>query len=902
MADLQDKSNLSGKVPLQREALPSLASRKPRPAPQDRRAAKPRFKSPVAEVKDARDDDRLPPPPKKRAKTAASPKPPRGRLNSIFWVLFSLLVMCMGALVGLTVGYINRELEQLPVIEFLEDYQPAMPSRVFAGEGEGEMIANFYSDNQNREMVTLAEMPPDLINAVVAIEDRRFFEHCGIDLYGLIRAVIYDIRTMSREQGASTITIQLAEDLINNGHVDWPDMPETGLKDFQRKFWEWKVALQMEKRYTKDEILEIYLNQVFLGGQVYGVARAAEYYFGKELPELDLKECALFAGMLQAPNRFSPITYPERAQERTGIVLRSMLREGYITEDQYRAALDEPFKLRQKNERRTQIALYPYYSWAIYSEFSKNEFVTKTSQPIRINGKGIDVYSTIDVRLQEIAQSALRKGIEEHERRYRKHPRYWGTNGYVSDAPKELQVGPAVYDAKIVSEFDAENRTIQVTVPNTRGGEGPFTVAIDTAAVKWDDFDILHPGYYLPVRAVKQGDKIALRLAHDDHVQGAVVLVQPSTGRVLALAGGYDFDDKNNKGNFIRALQATTAQPGSAFKPLLMTAALSYPKRWTPASILKDIRYEYWRGWIPRNYYDEYFGDVTMHYTLVHSLNAASVWLLDNFKSSRLNSIQSLHEFCKNVFDLDLDNPNLSIALGTSGTSPMELAQAYSVIANRGDFVKLHLVDRVFQRHDSRRGQPNLLWEFSQPYAERKRLSPEVAYLTTYLLHDVVMEGTATDAKDLPFWCAGKTGTTDDCVKAWFTGFSNDILCVTYLGFDDHKRSLGVKMTGSQAALPIWIDVMKQTYAIHPEFFGEIQPPQSLVFRDICDKSGLLARDACRKGVDSYKNLLVHRMPFIEGSAPTTLCNVPSHMPSGLDARIYPNQAQQLILNANSQN
>ena len=609
--------------------------------------------------------------------------------------------------------------------------------------------------------------------------------------------------------------------------------------------------------------------------------------------------------MLQAPNRYSPVKNPERAENRTAVVLRAMLRDKFITQTQYDKALAEPFQLKQGAFGRNQIALHPYFSWEIERQFSNGNFVSNAGQPLRIKGKGIDVKSTIDVDMQKAAEAALQKGIEEHERRMRfKTGRHWGEPGYRGvnrHTSGKLQVGDEVYDARLLSEYDPETQSVNVTLPNVTGGEGPFTLPIDVKKIKWDEFGILKPDYYLPVQAVQVNDGIRLRLAREQHVQGALVAVQPSTGKVLAMLGGYDYNDKLNSGNFIRATMSTNVQPGSAYKPFVMAAALAEKDRtWTLASILKDIEYEYWTGWTPRNFYNRYFGDVTMRYTLVHSLNAASVWLLDNYKGSRMAGIQNLVAFSKNFFGLNIEKENLSISLGSAGTSPYELAQAYSVLANRGDFVRLHMVDQVFQRQDSRQSQPDLLYEFDQPLFDRKRLSPELAYLVTYLLRGVVVEGTADDALALPFWSVGKTGTTDECTYAWYAGYSNDILCIVYMGFDDYTRSLGVKMTGSKVALPIWMDFMQQAYDLQPDLFGEIPPPPGIEFYEICDLSGKLAVDECMNMKDNRSSpplAVVHSIPFIAGTAPTGPC--PLHRRQKGDLRPYQRDAYQLILNAN---
>lgn len=814
-------------------------------------------------------------PPIKKVPVLPQPKPLPEKVSlhlkkkKSFWkpifVMLGIFFLLSGIAVGIGIGLLNHYLDQMPTIPYLENYSPWMPSRMFSGSEEPELIADFFNHRQNREMVPLYEMPQNLINAVVGLEDIRFYKHFGISPRAFVRAAYHDLRTGTREQGGSTITMQLAEDLILNKLLPYK-LPQTGAKAFTQKIFEILLALQIEKRYTKDEILEIYLNQVFLGGNIYGVANAAEFYFGKHISELTLKECALFAGMLQRPNAYSPIRYPERAQNRTDLVLHVMKREGFITQEEYEQAINEPFELQSRSIRRPQIAKYPYFSWAVHRQFANHKLKSKDGLPIEIYGQGIDVYTTIDTDLQRIAENALRNGIEESERYRRQHGgRNWGhpTYGWVNKSSPSNLVAGHEYDGKTVSDYDPETKTIQVTLINVNGGKGPFTVPIDLNKTWLDEFDILKEGYFIRVKSVTNEEgKVELRLAKNNYVQGALVAVQPSTGKVLALVGGYDYNDNSHGGQYIRALQSVMLQPGSAFKPLLYTTVLSSPeKQWTVASMLKDEEIEYWEGWAPENFENMYFGEVTMRYALIHSLNAATVWLLDNYMNSRSAGIQYLRLFCRNAFDLHIDESNLSIALGTSGTTPFELAQAYAVLANNGNFVDLHMVDRVYQRMDAKRNYPNLLYEFKQPTTAVQRITPEVAYLTTHMLRGVIEEGTGDPAKELPFYTVGKTGTTDHCVYAWFAGYSKDLLCVVYLGYDSFGYSLGLKRTGSKVALPVWMDFMGNAYNERPELFGEIEPPDSIVFKTIDTETGLLA---------SSEDENAKRMPFIKGTEPTT--------------------------------
>lgn len=820
-------------------------------------------------------------PPHKNARAARNYK-------TFFLLSLTVFILLIGMLVGFAVGILNQYLDKkMPKISYLDDYRPWMPSRMFSGDESRQMVADFFGDGQNRTLVPLSEIPTNLKNALIAIEDKEFYDHPGISLRGFIRAAYKDIKNHNLAQGGSTITMQLAEDLIKNKRLDF-ELPEMGLKSFQQKIMEILLSLQIEKRFTKNEILEFYLNQVFMGGNIYGMAAAAEYYFDKEISQLSLKECALFAGMQQRPNAFSPTKNPEKAQARTQKVLNDMLDSGFITQAEYEQALNEPFQLNTQGTRRTQIALHPYFSYAVRRQFQERQIVAVDHSPIEVLGRGIDIESTMNVFLQQAAESALKKGIVDHEHaRRRLGGKHWGEAGYRGanlNGPDTLQVDEE-YDAKITADYNPQEGTVQVTLPNIKKGQGPFSVAVIPDETWLDEFDLLHKDYFIRVKAYQEGNEIRLKLAKDEYVQGSLIAVRPTTGEVLAQVGGYDFNDMKNGGQFIRSVQATTLQPGSAFKPLLYAAALSDPaKHWNITSLLHDIRKEYWSGWTPRNFYNEYFGPVTMNYSLTHSLNAASVWLLDNYKPTRSAGIDYLRTFCRDVFGFTVEEANLSIALGTTGTTPMEVAQAYSVFANQGVYVPLHMVNKVFQRQVAQRKTTDQIYEF-KPNEIQQRLSPQVAYLVTSMLRSVVDEGTGQPAKELPFFSVGKTGTTDESTYAWFAGYSKDILCVVYMGYDDFQRSLGSKMTGAKVALPIWIEFMKRAYEIKPELFGEIEPPSGIVFHEVCGdrNSGKLATPQCPSKIN---------LPFEKGAEPLEECSI-----HGQDStRPYRNVSNQLIL------
>ncbi len=454
---------------------------------------------------------KIPPLPKtpKPVKTPVS-EDTRAKYKLFFFITLCVLIVSIGTLVGVTVGLLNQYLDQLPKISYLEDYRPRMVTRMFSGDESHQLVADFFEDGQNRKVTPLADIPENLKNAVIALEDFEFYDHPGISPRGFVRAAIVDIQRGNLSQGGSTLTMQLAEDLIKNRHLDY-ELPSMGLKSIQQKVAEIFLALQIEKRFTKNEILEIYLNQVFMGGNIYGVAAAAEDYFDKEISDLSLKECALFAGMLQRPNKLSPSKYPEAAQRRTEVVLDAMLRRGFITQEQFEQAKNEPFQLSSNGVRRTQIAMFPYFSEAVRRQFKDKKIKTGENALLDILGQGIDIESTLNVPIQQAAEAALKHGIEKHEHERRtKGGKMWGVPGYNQpNIPGEtvLKLNEE-YDAKILSDYDPQEGTIQVTVPNIKDGKGSFTVSVVPDETWLDELDLLHKNYFVRVKAYQEGNQI----------------------------------------------------------------------------------------------------------------------------------------------------------------------------------------------------------------------------------------------------------------------------------------------------------------------------------------------------------------------------------------------------------
>ena len=766
------------------------------------------------------------------------------------WILFTGLLIDV-ALLGAIYSNLDSRLGDLPPNKFLDEYRPQVPSRILAAD-QDSLIGEVFSPYQNRLPVTIDEMPEELIQALVALEDKRFFGHPGISPRGVLRSAVTNLRAGGIREGASTITLLLAKDLYLKGE-------EKGgrRRTFEQKFNEVFHALQIERTFSKEEILERYFNQVEMGSNVIGVGKWAEHYFGKKVGELNLRECALFAAMQKAPNRYSPLKRdPTRSINRTNLTLGEMLEEGFVTQEEYERAIKEPLRLATDKTRVGQKWNYPYITDYVRYAFEREKrYRSEAGHPLMLEGTGYDVVTTIEPALQDAAVLALRSGLRNTEwlRRYQ-HGRLWGKKDYQGvngHAPKTLQ-HDVLYDAKIVNASKSVN-AIDVVLRNI-DDRTVYEVQFDPKTAWLDDFNALQEDFYVSVKLAPEADRenpvfVLADEENDDerHVQGGMIALQPSTGKILALVGGRDYFDAKNAGQFNRVIRSEKL-PGSAFKPLLYAAAV-VEGGFNPASILIDEERTYGVGpnaWTPRNYHAEFHGEVTMEFALAKSLNASSVFLLDNLmgRGARTRGFATLRRFCRDTFDLNLSQSNLSMALGTNVMTPYEMAKAYGVFASGGRFIEPYVVDRVRER---RRGERDLPKELYRHKARHTRVMDRSdAAVITSLLTGPATYGTAKRlAQDFPgIPLAGKTGTTDYCVTAWFAGYARDLVCVVYVGFDKY-RSLGTGMTGARVALPIWIAFMQKALVLHPELFGEMPKTPGVREIRICRTSGQLACSRC---------------------------------------------------------
>jgi len=616
----------------------------------------------------------------------------------------------------------------LPRLTTLKDYQPPIISEVYADDDV--LIGEFFLER--RTVLPLSQMPRLLIKAFVAAEDARFFEHRGIDYWRVLGAAFRNIEAFDVVQGGSTITQQIAKSFFLT--------PE---RSFTRKVKEAILAQRIEHYLTKNEILYLYLNQIYLGEGAFGVGAAAKTYFGKPVQNLTLAECAILAGLPPAPNNLSPLRHPKKARDRQIYVLNRMVERKMITLEQAKKAGAEEIRLRPRGPKGYNEAPYVLEQVRMYVEekYGKD----------RLYRGGLKIYTTLNARLQQAAQKAVRKGLEDFEAREGK-------------------------------------------------GKG------------------------------------------QDQVQGALVALDPQTGYILAMVGGRDFSSSQ----FNRATQARR-QAGSAFKPIVYAAALD--KGFTPATIIVDEPFSYIdvpgkEPWEPQNFDREFWGPITFRKALTFSRNVATV------KIAQAIGVEYLIEYSKNLGIQSKLEPNLSLALGSANVTLLELTKAFGVFAAQGYRAEPFLITRILDKDG------NLLEEVEPSAVEI--ISPQTSYLITSLMQSVIQEGTGQKAQALGRPAAGKTGTTNDTRDAWFIGFTPQRLVAgAWIGYDIEKP-LGTHETGAVAALPIWLEFMKEAVAGEPienflvpegivfvkvdaangEPFGPAHPPKSVKVLSECFKEG----------------------------------------------------------------
>jgi penicillin-binding protein 1A len=663
----------------------------------------------------------------------------------------------------------------MPVVKGLADYQPAIITRIY--DRNGVPFAEYSI--QKRIIVPKRDMAPVLIQAIIATEDSQFYKHGGIDPKAIVRAAAKDIMERKKAQGASTLTQQLAKQVFLT--------PE---KSFRRKINEAFLAVQIEKDFTKDQIFELYANQVYLGHGAYGVEAASRLFFGKHAKELTLSEAALIAALIRSPMTYSPISHPERARMRRNYVLGRMLKEGFIDTVQYQQAANAPISLGTYKEAAPKVGAYFAEQIRQYIENSERYGVEE------LYTSGLKVHSTLDLTVQEIAEHAVQRGLRRFDKRrgFRKPGRNLVAEGLDPETYRdpswsnEPHVTDRLYPAVVL---EATKSQLVVRLNRDR-------LEIDPAGWAWtrrktlDDF--LKRGDVVHVILQKDEKSGAEKWALDQMplVQGAAVVIDVKSGEVRALVGGYDFAHSK----FNRAVQSRR-QTGSAFKPFVYGAA--FEKGLTPADTLFDAPVAIPVGtaiYSPKNYHGRYAGIVTIQRAMELSINVPAV------KTFMMVGTEGVIDFTRRLgVTADLP-PYPSLALGAAGISPLEMTAAYNVFPNNGVYVKPRFITRIVDQTDR-------LLEEQLPEI-REATSPQVAFETAYMMKGVIDRGTAYAAHRLARPIAGKTGTTNGYTDAWFIGFSPEYTIGVWVGYDDPSRSLGGGATGADVPLPIWIDIFKQ--------------------------------------------------------------------------------------------
>ncbi len=719
---------------------------------------------------------------------------------------------------------------ELPSTAELRDMRMQVPLRVYTRDMK--LIAEF--GEVKRRPLVYEQIPPLFVKAILAAEDDRFFEHPGVDYQGLLRAVVNLVTTGEKTQGGSTITMQVARNFFLSRD-----------KTYLRKLSEIFLALNIEHELSKEEILTLYLNKIYLGNRAYGIAAAANVYYGTTVDHLTLPQIAMIAGLPKAPSAYNPIANRKRATLRRNYVLRRMHELGFIDDTAYEAARNHVDKARLHG---LDIEV-------------KADYVAEMARKYMVEHFGNGAYSddyrvvtTIDSRLQRAARAAHCQALIAYDRRHG----YRGAEDHVELTSLER---PADWDAvlrdrytvcglvaALVTAVDQDHATLRL--PDGR------VVELGPKAFKWARpfIDERHrgPTPASPAQVLSVGDVVRLqdtkagwRFAQLPDVEGALVSLAPDDGRILALVGGFDF----RRSKFNRVVQAYR-QPGSNFKPFLYSAALE--KGFTPASLINDAPVVFddpglEDSWRPENYSGRFFGPTRLREALIHSRNLVSIRLLRAIGTDYVIDYAS-----RFGFERDRLPRNLSLALGSGVTTPLTLATAYAALANGGYRITPYLVDRVYGPGDALRYQadPERVCpdetgcedaETGRPIKPAKRImTPENNYLMNSLLRDVIRRGTGRRARRLGRHdLAGKTGTTNDQKDAWFSGFNRDIVAVSWVGFDQ-VHSLGRRETGAKAALPMWMAYMKVALADRPEH-PLVRPPGLVTVR-IDPQTGLLAR------------------------------------------------------------
>ncbi|WP_435548821.1 penicillin-binding protein 1A [Desulfobacterium sp. N47] len=760
------------------------------------------------------------------------------------WTLWAALIAI--SFVFLTIlGFYLHITQEIPKISNLADYNPPVVTTVYSDDNQ--KIAEFYKEY--RILIPSGKIPSMLKAAFISAEDSRFYKHKGVDIQSILRAFIKNIEAGSIVQGGSTITQQVTKSFLLT--------PE---KSYKRKINEAILAYKIDKTFSKDEILYLYLNQIYFGNGAYGVEAASEKYFGKSASELNLAECALLAGLPQAPTRYSPYRNMDKSKQRQIYVLDRMLEEGYITKDQLKQALDTKIEIQQRHSLYMEVAPY-------FSEYIRQYLEQKYGQDV-LYKRGFNIYTSCNIGMQIAAREALRKGLQDLDKRHS----YRGPVKHLSSSEikpvldetnkimKETPLKEGIILKAVVTSLDGNNVIVRIGdaygIIQPEDMKWAITQSVDSegnyyeAALKkyFKAGDLILVKIKNRINDNRYKELWAVSLEQEPNKESALLCIEAKTGYVKAMVGGYDF----SKNQFNRAIQSKR-QPGSAFKPIIYAAAID--NGFTPASVLIDSPITFENSatslvWKPKNYDDKFNGRTLLRDALAHSRNVVTIKIL------KAIGVDYAIKYAGNLgITSELSN-NLSLALGSSGVSLFELVRAYSVFANQGRLIQPLFIEKVVNR-DGR------VLEEAKP-SFNQVIGKNTAYIMTSLLRSVVTYGTGKKMLGLNRPVVGKTGTTNDLYDAWFIGYSPEYITGVWVGSDE-LASLGRSETGAVAAGPIWFDFMQHALADKPVTdFPETE--EGIEFAQIDAETGLLA-------IPESKETILEC--FKEGTVPTEYTHKP---------------------------
>ncbi len=736
---------------------------------------------------------------------------PSGR--NLSKVLFFTILISVGLGLGSVLALTWYAATGLPSLANLHEYQPSLITRVHADNGQ--VFGQFYVER--RILTPLSEAPQHLLDAIVAVEDSRFFEHPGLDFWGILRATWTNLKRGGKVEGASTITQQLARSLFLS--------PE---RTYQRKIRELILALKMEFILSKKQILEMYLNQIYFGHGAYGVGTAALTYFGKGLSEITLPEGAFLAGLPKAPSTYSPYNNRALSKKRQEHVLGRMVQANYISATEAQEAASTSLSFQRRSIER----IAPYFL-----EDVRQHLVRQYGESMVYKG-GIQIFTTLNIDMQKIAERAVKVGLRRLDKRqgWRGPLRHEEPPMILPEQlPDQLPARGEIVEGVVVTVTKDEatvlandvlgtlplksmiwaKRRLAKEMPVTEAEEFPITSAKQ----------LLRPGDVIEVRLTRKSKgKIRWALEQTPLVEGAFIALDPRTGAIRAMVGGYNFE----RSQFNRAV-LSLRQPGSAFKPIIYATALN--EGMTPSTMVLDAPVVYeqedpLKTWKPENYEKRFFGPITLREALRHSRNAATVRLLDQL------GVRKITEFSRNLGIRSPLSQDLSLALGSSGITLEELTSAYGIFANQGIGLRPYMVSIVNDINNK-----TLEQHFFEP---RQVIPKETAYLITHMMMDVIQSGTGRKARKIGRPLAGKTGTTNSFNDAWFVGFAPNLAAGVWVGFDN-VATLGKVESGAHAALPIWTAFMAKALESLPVQTFTI--PEGIQFAEVDSGTGMVVSE-----------------------------------------------------------